>query len=181
MKIKSLLIALCVMFSTSVFAQDFGHINLQLLVELMPERDSVMIKLSKYQQSLEETLVAMQNEYQTKVTEYQQKSSTWTAVVLKSKEQEIQSIEQRIYEFRNNASQELQNMQNMLFNPVLQKAQATINNLGKEKGLIYIFDISSGVIPYVDQARSLDLMPLAKQALNIPADKVAPTQLQPQQ
>src|SRR3989339_580403 len=53
----------------------------------------------------------------------------------------------------------------------LQKANETITSLGKQRGLIYIFDTSSGAIPFINAELSEDILPLAKTALKIPADK----------
>lgn len=161
-------------------AQDvkFGHVNMQLLIELMPERDSAMVQLTAYRESLEETLVGMQTEYQTKINEFQSKSSTWTPVVLDSKQKEIQAIESRIMEFQQNAQQEFGAMQQRLFAPVMNKAQDALGKIGKREGFIYIFDTNSGTIPYIDQNRSIDVLPMAKAELGIPAEKVAPTPIQ---
>lgn len=59
----------------------------------------------------------------------------------------------------------------MLFTPVLQKANETITKIGKERGLIYIFDTASGTIPFINTDISEDILPLAKAALKIPLDK----------
>ncbi len=178
-KAKLILVAVAAFMVTTVSAQDlkFGHVNTQSLIELMPDRDSAMVKLDTYSKTLEETLVGMQNEYQTKISEYEQKRATWTAVVLESKTKELQTIESRIMEFQQNAQQEFSAMQQMLFAPVVRKAQDAINKIAKAQGLIYVFDLSAGAVPYVDTEKSLDIMPLVKSELGIPAEKVAPTQL----
>ncbi len=161
------------MASSSGFAQNlkFGHINSQELISLMPERDSAIMQLERYAEDLEETLQAMQTEFQTKYTTYQQRQATWTAAVLESRTKELQEIDARIQQFQQTASQEYQQMQQILFAPVFQKANETIQKLGKDKALIYIFDTSSGAIPYINVDLSEDLLPSAKRELGIPADK----------
>ena len=74
----------------------FGHINSNELVSLMSEMDSARVKLQAYQTDLEETLQGMEDEYNTKLTEYQRKSATWSATVKEAKEADIQSLVQRI-------------------------------------------------------------------------------------
>ena len=63
--------------STSSYAQTFkfGHINMQTLVQLMPETDSANVALEKYGKDLEETFQGMQKEFQTKYETYQQKQT----------------------------------------------------------------------------------------------------------
>jgi len=171
--LSKILLVLFVLVSSTGFAQNlkFGHINSQELISLMPDRDSALVKLEKYATDLDETLQEMKSEFQTKLNTYQQRQATWTAAVLEARQKELQEIDQRISQYQQTAQQEYQQMQQLLFAPVLQKANETITNIGKQRGLIYIFDTSTGAIPFINNELSEDILPLAKTALKIPADK----------
>ena len=52
----------------------------------MPEMDSANVKLEKYGKELSDQMQDMQKEFQTKYETYQQKSATWTAAVIESKQ-----------------------------------------------------------------------------------------------
>ena len=108
----------------------------------------------------------MVEEFQTKLSQYQQKSSTWTATIKESKEKELTDIQNRIQEFQQTASSELQQSQNDLMAPIQQKAMDTVTKLAKEGGYVYVFEQSS--LLYVDASQSTDLTPAARKALNIP-------------
>jgi len=179
--LSKFLLALFVVVSASASAQTFkfGHLNSQELVALMPDRDSAAAKLEKYAADLNETMEAMQVEFNTKLNTYQQKQATWTAVVLEAKQKELQEIQTRLEQFQQNAGQEYQAMQGQLLSPVYKKANDAIQKIGKEKGFTYIFDLSVGSIPYFNAEMSIDVLPLAKAELGIPADKKLPVQ-QPQ-
>ncbi|PKP41868.1 MAG: hypothetical protein CVT93_06525 [Bacteroidetes bacterium HGW-Bacteroidetes-10] len=179
--LSKFLLALFVVVSASASAQTFkfGHLNSQELVALMPDRDSAAAKLEKYAADLNETMEAMQVEFNTKLNTYQQKQATWTAVVLEAKQKELQEIQTRLEQFQQNAGQEYQAMQGQLLSPVYKKANDAIQKIGKEKGFTYIFDLSTGSIPYFSTEMSIDVLPLAKAELGIPADKKLPVQ-QPQ-
>ena len=48
-KVTKILALVMVLFATQSFAQTkLGHINMQELINLMPERDSAVVKLEKY-------------------------------------------------------------------------------------------------------------------------------------
>ncbi len=178
-------IVLLLFVSASAGAQNlkFGHINLQELINVMPERDSALVKLEKYGNELQENLAAIQTEYQTKYQAYQQKSATWTAATLETKQKELVDIQSRYEQYQQRANSEFQEMQQSLFAPVYQKANEVLAKLGKANGLVYIFDVTSGNIPYIDTNLSVNVLPLAKAEMKIPADK-KPMQLksaQPQQ
>ena len=58
----------------------------------MPERATAQTELQNYSQMLQKEMEAMQTEYQTKVTAYLEKQATFSDLVKKSKEAEIQEI-----------------------------------------------------------------------------------------
>ncbi len=177
---KIVLLAFCVL-SFGAFSQaqnlKFGHINTNELISLMSDRDSAIIKLQAYQNDLVETLEGMETEYNNKVNEYQRKRNEWAPVVIETKERELQELGQRMQQFQQTAQQEMAQMQQVLMNPVIEKAQNAITKVAKANNLVYVFDTSVGALIYFDEAVSLNLLPLAKKELGIPAEKVAPTQL----
>lgn len=177
MKRIILILSFAAFITFGASAQKFGHINTSELVSLMAETDSARVQLEAYQNELIEEMDAMQTEYNTKLNTYQQKSSTWTAAIRESKEAELSEIVQRLNQFQQTAQQDLANMQQTLMTPIYQKAQEALNKIGKDNNLLYIFDTSAGAIIYMDEAQSMNLLPLAKAALGIPAEKVAPAQL----
>ena len=172
------LFSLC--FGVLVQAQKFGHINVQGVIDLMSDRDSALVKYQKYYAEIEENFVFLQNEYQSKLTDFQQKQATWTGIIKETKERELFELQQRAQQFQQNAPQDLEQMQNILFAPVYAKANEAIKKVAKELGLIYVFN-SSGT-PYIDESQSVDLLPKVKAELKIPAEKVSPTPIgdQPQ-
>ena len=173
------LVSLCCVVSAQAQTLKFGHINVQELIHLMPERDSAVVGLEKYRAELEETLVGIQNEYQVKLADYQQRHTTWTAAILETKQQELSQIQQRMEQFLQTAQQELEQMQNILYAPVYDKADVAIQKVAKDMGLIYVFN--SAGMPYIDESQSEHLLERVKAELKIPAEKVAPTPLGGQQ
>ncbi len=179
-KVKFLLVLAMGFLSIQSYAQNlkFGHVNMQELVALMPERDSAMAKLESYAKDLDETIQGMQQEFNTKYQTYNQKSATWTAAILEAKTKELEDMQTRLRQVSENAQQEYGVMQQTLFTPIFQKANDAIDKLGKEGGFIYIFDLSSGSILFHSD-QSVDILPLARKALGIPADKKLPVAQQP--
>ena len=180
---KIVLLAVCVLsFGALSQAQNlkFGHINNSELINLMSERDSALVKLMAYENDLRETLDGMGTEYNNKVNEYQRKRNEWAPVVIETKERELTELGQRMQQFQQTAQQEMAQMQQELMNPVFEKAQNAITKVAKANNLVYVFDTSVGALIYFDEAVSLNLLPLAKKELGIPAEKVAPSQLTPE-
>jgi outer membrane protein len=145
----------------------FGHIDLQALYQIMPERAAGEKQFMAYQKELEDALGMMQKEAQTKYVEYLAKRDSLTETVRKMKEDDLNLMNDRIKNYQESAQQQLQAKQAEIFKPMLEKADKAVKDVGAEKGLIYVFDMSSRVILY-NSKESIDLLPLVKAKLAIP-------------
>ncbi len=156
-------------FGQGVMAQNykFGHINSDELFMQMPERDTLIAQLEAYQTELSNMEEIMQVEFNNKYNDYINKADTFTNLVRTTKEEELQSIQEKITNFRQRAQQDMQQKQAELTQPVLQKAEKAIKDVAKENGYTYIFDLSRGPIIYFDEAVSIDILPLVKAKLGI--------------
>ena len=168
---RILMIAAVALMSVAASAQSlkWAYVDFNELVMLMPEMDEARATLDENAKTNEEILVAMYEEYQTKMTQYQQKAETWTPAIRESKEKEIMEIQARFEQTQQSLQQEIQVLQQNLQAPIYQKAQDTVTELAKAQGIAFVFEKSS--LLYVDPAQGVDLTPDARKALNIPADR----------
>lgn len=166
---KIFVIALAAFATFTLSAQTIGKVNFNELVMLMPEMDTAREAINASQKEAEETYSAMVEEYQGKMSQYQQKQASWTAAIRESKERELMEIQNRIQEFQQSISQELQQQQNQLTAPIQEKAAKAVNDIAKAKGITVLFDVSQAL--YFDESKVIDLTADARKALNIPADR----------
>ena len=75
-------------------------------------------------------------------------------------------MQQRIQNYQQTANAQLQQKQTELLKPVFDKAEKTIGEVAKEKGLLYVFDIGSKVVLYKSN-ESVDVLPLVKTKLGL--------------
>ncbi len=162
---KLFVIALAALATLTASAQQIGRVNFQELVMLMPEMDAAREVIAASQKEAEETYSAMVEEYQGKMSQYQQKQATWTAAIRESKERELYDIQNRIQEFQNNISQELQQQQAQLMAPINEKATKAVNEIAKNKGITILFDATQAL--YFDESKVVDITTDARKALGI--------------
>ena len=164
---RILLIAAVTLMSVAASAQDFkwAYVDFNEIVMLMPEMDEARATMEENQKTNEEILVAMYEEYQTKMQQYQQKAESWTPAIRESKEKEIMEIQARFEQTQQSLQQEIQQLQQSLQAPIYEKAQNTVNELAKAKGIAVVFEKSS--LLYLDPAQGTDLTPEARKALGI--------------
>ena len=143
----------------------FGHINSDQLLTLMPETAAAQTELQKFNAELEGQLKEMYDEYQKKVTEFQNGGELMTDPVRQTKLNNIQDLEARINEFQQTATQSLQEKEVELLTPVIEKAQNAIDKVGKVNGFTYVFDTSKGVVLFA--AEGQDITDLVKKELGL--------------
>ena len=172
---RILLIAAVVLMSVAASAQNFkwAYVDFNELVMLMPDMDAARATMEENQKTNEEILVAMYEEYQTKMQQYQQKAESWTPAIRESKEKEIMEIQSRLEQTQQSLQQEMQQLQQSLQAPIYEKAQNTVNELAKAKGVAFVFEKSSML--YMDPAQGIDLTVEARKALNIPEGRTLET------
>lgn len=165
-KVLVLIVLLVAGMATTVNAQKFGHIDIQQLITVMPERQSALETLEKEAGELENMLASMQQEYQSMINDFTENQEGMSDLVRQAKGEEIQLKGQRIETFRVQADQQLQQKQQELMVPIFDAADKAISDVAKEQSLIYVFDISSRVVLY-QSPQSLDVLPLVKKKLGI--------------
>ena len=155
-------------FGGSAMAQKnikLGHINSNDLMQIMPGRDTAMNLLQKEVEDLQAEMEAMKKEYETQVSNYLAKKDQLSELIRKSKESDIQKMAERIETFQSNAQKLLEDRQEELLKPIVDRAKAAIEEVGKENGYTYIFDAGVGTLLYSQD--SDDIMPLVKKKLGL--------------
>lgn len=147
-------------------AQKFGHITSEQILQDMPEYDSAQVELQELQQYYELELERIQVEINKKIEEFNNGEATMSNLIKEAKASEIQELQMRYQNFSQTAQQDLQQQSMVIIQPVMDKARTAINEVAKENGLIYVFDLSQGNPVYTSE-ESLDLMPLVRAKLGI--------------
>lgn len=150
-KIRLALAAALLTFTTatSALAQaplKIGYTSVEYVLSQMPESKQIESQLKTYSSQLESQLKTKYDEFQTKGEAYQKGAATMTDVVRADKEKELQNLQQSIQEFQRNADQSLQQKQQTLLKPALDKLQKAIDDVANENGYTYVLN-SDGATP----------------------------------
>lgn len=165
----SVVIALLTLVSASeAMSQDlkFGHINSQELLATLPERSAAEEQLKKHATMLENQQKTMNEDLNKKYADYLAERETLSDLVRQTREKEIQNLQQNIQVFSNQAMIELQEKEKSLITPIIEKVQKAIQEVGKENGFVYIFDLSNRTVVY-HSTKSVDITPLVRKKLGL--------------
>ncbi|WP_339700863.1 OmpH family outer membrane protein [uncultured Marixanthomonas sp.] len=145
--LKSVMVALAIFVGATSFVNaqtKVAHIDTQALVESMPEMKAAQSELDKIQKTYDTEIKAMAKELQTKMTQYDQEAATKTDEENEKRFQEVQGMQSNIQSYRQQAMQDLQKKQEDILKPVLEKARAAIQKVGRAQGFQYVMDSTTG-------------------------------------
>ena len=144
----------------------FGHISSDLLLTAMPEYDSAQKKIENLRDQYDLEIEQIQVEINKKIEAFNRSEATMSDLIKEAKASEIQEMQVRLQNFAQTAQQDLQQKSMSFIQPVMDKARKAIEDVAKEQGLLYVFDMSQGN-PIFASEKSLDLLPLVKTKLNL--------------
>jgi outer membrane protein len=163
--IKIALVALFAVGSTALYAQKFGRIDYQALVQAMPEIDSVSVKMEAASAEYQEHLESLQVELNNKVNDLQKAPATMSESVKQLRQREIQELNERLQQYLQIAREELSKTEAALYAPIEAKANEAIKKVCKAEGIIIAFQ--TGSVAYIDEDQTTDILAKVKAELGI--------------
>lgn len=147
-QIKILLIAtvLFVSGNQAINAQaKTAHVEVSEIMSKMPAMLEAQKQLEKLSGTYDVEYKGMVEEYQNKLKKYEQEATTVTEVVNETRSKEVQDMQKRIVDYRDNAQKELQQKESDIVKPIMEKVKASIQKVGKAKGFQYVLN-SEGLL-----------------------------------
>jgi len=128
-----------------------GHVNFEEIMSVLPESDSAKAILQKETKELESAYEELTVTYNQLYDDYQKGLTSYSALVKRTKEDELLDKQKRMSEFEQNASAILQNRNAELVKPIIEKINKAINKVATENGFTYILDISKGSVVFTSK------------------------------
>jgi outer membrane protein len=150
----------------TLHAQKFGHVSSEQLLVAMPEYDSAQVKVEELRTHYTLEIERIQVEINKKIEEFSAAEATMSELIKEAKASEIQELQMRLQNYSQTAQQDLQQQGQMVMQPVMEKARKAIEEVAKENGLIYVFDMTQGNPIYASE-ESMELLPLVKAKLGL--------------
>ncbi len=141
-KLKTLVLFAVLAFSLPAGAQKIAHINFDSLVSVMPETKTATEVAQSYLKGLQDEIIAMQNELETKYKKYMEEEPNLSELVKKSQMESLQQLQARIQDFQQQASEDYKRKQEELTRPIFEKAKKAVDAVAKEMGYKYVLDTS---------------------------------------
>ena len=160
--------AALVAFPMCIAAQTlkFGTVNSQEIFNLMPEKATAESTLQSVSEKYQTEFTNLQQEFEKKYKEFQELDPSTPQSIKDRRAQELQENNQKIQNFQQMASQDLQKQQETLLAPITEKIQQAIQAVGAEGGYTFIYDLSIPCVVYTGTGAE-DVTPQVKAKLGI--------------
>jgi outer membrane protein len=120
-----------------------AHVDVSEIMTKMPAMLDAQKQLEKLSGTYDADYKKMVTEYQDKLKKYEAESATVTEAINGERSKEVQEMQKRITDFRDNAQKELQQKESDIVKPLMEKVRASIQKVGKAKGFQYVLDGST--------------------------------------
>lgn len=164
MKTCVLVLSLLALSSTAN-AQKIAHVNTDSLVYELAVKDSIEAKLQKKSAEYEALYTNLTTEYEMHdaTLKRMEKDPNASTIVKDLQRSKVAEAYQRALKFEQDASEELQNYQQELYKPIVERVKTAITEVAKEKGYGYVInDQVLLVSPPAD-----DLTPIVRKKLGL--------------
>ena len=165
--LKKIALILLLIAPMTVFAQKFGHIKTQAIISIMPEYTKAQTDINTLQKQYEDYIKRLTDELQKKFTEYQQEQANLPKNIQERRQKELQELNEKGMLAQQDAQQELERAWMSMLEPIAKKIDEAIKAVGQEGGYVYIFDLNSTNIPFVNETLSTDVTDAVKAKLGI--------------
>jgi len=117
-----------------------AHVDVSDIMGTMPAMLDAQKQLEKLSGTYDADYKTMVDEYQARVKKYEGESSTVSDKMNEERSKEVQDMQKRIVDFRDNAQKELSKKEGDLTKPLIDKIKASIAKVGKAKGYQYVLN-----------------------------------------
>lgn len=143
-----------------------AYVNTTELLDQMPEKAQATQQLLTLSENYEKELELMQNEYNKKYSDYITYQASLSENIKLRRMQELTELESRITQFMELAQKDIENREKELLEPLKQKINNTIHNVGIEQGYTVIYDLANPGIAFVSPD-AVNANPYVKSKLGI--------------
>jgi outer membrane protein len=170
---KKILLAFLMIAPLSIMAQvKFAHFNSADIIPNMKEYTAAQTEIQNMQKQYADDLKLMQDELQKKYEDYQKEASNLLEGVRLRREQELNELGQRYQQSLQDSETALQKATQEKMGAIGELVMAAVKKIGENNNYIYIIDLSTGSVSFVNPALSTDITDILKKELGITGNEL---------
>lgn len=173
---KKIILAILMAAPLTIMAQSkFAHFNSAEIIPNMKEFATAQAEFQKMQKQYEDDLKLMQDEIQKKAEDFQKEAPNLLENVRARREQELNDLYQRLQQSYQDSQNALAKAERDMTAQIQEKIMVAVKKLGESGGYVYVVDLSSGAISFVNNTLSTDITAQLKKELGVTTTTPAAT------
>ena len=169
MTTRTLLTSLLIMATlgaSAQTAQKIGYADWEYIFSQMPEFKQIEAEIKTHNTQLENQFKAKNQEFEAKYKAYQNMPATTSDIIRADKERELQTMQESIQKFQQDAQASMTKKNSDLMQPVFTKVGKAIEDVAKENGYTFIINPQLGpgsdILLYSDEKYDISDLVLKK-------------------
>lgn len=145
----------------------FGYLSYSQVLQQMPEYIASQQKLNELQKKYDEELARADREFNLKFAEFLDGQKEFPENILIKRQKELQDLMEKSIQFKNEIKALLEQARKDLSAPIIEKLNATIQQVGIENQLDYILNTDNHSYPFISPSKGKDVTLIVKMKLGI--------------
>ena len=165
--LKKIALILLLIAPMSVFAQKFGHVKVQEIINVMPDFTKAQTDIKAMEKQYMDEIQRATDDLNKKYAAFQEEQANLPQNIKDRRMKELQDLNERGMQFQQDAQQQLNQSWMQMLEPIAKKIDDAIKAVGQEGGYVYIFDLNQTNIPFVNETLSTDVTSTVKAKLGL--------------
>ena len=167
-RILSLLLLALTLSAATASAQgtfSFGYIHYDSLLHAMPEYADAQAQLAQLRQQYEKEATYNEKNFKRLFADFLQGQKDFPQNILLKRQRDLQVAMERSLAYRQEADSLLREAELEMINPLRQRLDAAIRDVGTEQGYRFILNLDHNACPFINPAAGQDATPFVREKL----------------
>ncbi len=121
-----------------------GHANTGYIIGQLPDMKRIQGELETTKTQLEKVIQEKMKVFEEKYERFQKNAPSMSEILLTDSQKELEKLQTEIQELQQNSEVAFRTKQQQLLQPLLEKVDNAVKEVGKEKGYLYILNSDTG-------------------------------------
>lgn len=164
------LLLMSVTVAVSAQTGNFGYMDFNGAIKLMPEYFEAQLNLQKIQSDYKNEIDRSKREFERQYDEFMLEQDHLAPTIVAKRQKELQVLMDAYAEFRDSVQVDLESIRLEMLNPIKEKLLKAIYKAGMDLNLDYVIDTGTGAYLYINNDKGIDISNYVYKILGLQED-----------
>lgn len=164
------LLLMSVTVAVSAQTGNFGYMDFNGAIKLMPEYFEAQLNLQKIQSDYKNEIDRSKREFERQYVEFMLEQDHLAPTIVAKRQKELQVLMDAYAEFRDSVQVDLESIRLEMLNPIKEKLLKAIYKAGMDLNLDYVIDTGTGAYLYINNDKGIDISNYVYKILGLQED-----------